>query len=292
MRQLVLAAALAAALTGCGGGGGGGGEPTRTPASVAVTAAGTTPLASIGDTRGLTAVVRDGAGAVIPNASVSWSATPAGIVTLSGTSGLTVTTTAAGNGTATIVATSGPATGQTTVDVAQRLSAVKVNPASVSVAPGSTRQLAATAADARDNAIAGATGFTFESSNDAVATVGTTGLVTGVADGTATITVRLTRDGVNASTPVAVTVAPVAASASVDATTGDTFSPTSVDIAVGGQVTWTFAKLHNVTFTSASAPADIGNTASGSVSRTFPTAGSFPYTCTLHPGMNATVVVH
>jgi plastocyanin len=29
-----------------------------------------------------------------------------------------------------------------------------------------------------------------------------------------------------------------------------------------------------------------------SISRTFNTAGSFGYTCTLHGGMNGTVVVH
>jgi plastocyanin len=57
-------------------------------------------------------------------------------------------------------------------------------------------------------------------------------------------------------------------------------------------VTWTFAETHNVTF-NAAAPTggNIPDTPSGSVSRTFPAAGSFPYRCTLHAGMNATVNV-
>ena len=290
MRNMVLAAAAAAALTACGGGGGGG-EPTRTPANVTVTASPGTPLAAFGETRALSAVVRDGAGDVISNASVSWSASPADVVTLSGTSGLAVTATAAANGQAVVRATSGPAAGQVSVDVAQRLSSVKVAPSPLTVPPNSTRQLVATAADANDNAIAGVTGFTYESSNEGVATVSGTGLVTGVANGSATITVRLSRDGVNASTPVTVTVAPLPGTASVTAALANQFVPATVEIAQGGTVTWVFEAQHNVNFDAAGAPADIGNTSSGSVARTFPTAGTFAYHCSLHPGMNGTVNV-
>jgi plastocyanin len=66
-----------------------------------------------------------------------------------------------------------------------------------------------------------------------------------------------------------------------------------VDIAAGGTVTWTFETRHNVTFSSVSGrPADIPNTSSGSVSRTFAQAGTFDYHCTIHTGMSGTVVVH
>ena len=72
------------------------------------------------------------------------------------------------------------------------------------------------------------------------------------------------------------------------------FNPNSVTIAVGGTVTWTWnvANTHNVTFANvAGAPANIPNTNTGMVSRTFTTAGVFNYECTLHNGMTAVVNV-
>ncbi len=81
---------------------------------------------------------------------------------------------------------------------------------------------------------------------------------------------------------------------SVTATTGQAFSPNSVQLAVGGTVTWVFQSLgHNVTFDAvAGAPADIGGVnANTSIARTFPTAGTFTYHCTIHPGMTGSVQV-
>ncbi|HUR92547.1 MAG TPA: plastocyanin/azurin family copper-binding protein [Gemmatimonadaceae bacterium] len=72
------------------------------------------------------------------------------------------------------------------------------------------------------------------------------------------------------------------------------FSPTSLTIQVGGTVTWnnTSATTHNVTFnTAAGAPPNIGDHSSGSSSRTFTTAGTFGYQCTLHGGMTASITV-
>jgi len=67
-----------------------------------------------------------------------------------------------------------------------------------------------------------------------------------------------------------------------------------VTITSGGTVTWTFVPdpPHNATFTQGQpAGGNIGTTQGTTVSRTFPAAGSYPYTCTLHPGMNGVVVV-
>ena len=75
---------------------------------------------------------------------------------------------------------------------------------------------------------------------------------------------------------------------------GDVFSPASLTIAVGGTVWFDFpARDHNVIFdrTRTGAPADIPPTISRRVSRVFPTAGTFPYECRLHPGMVGEVVV-
>ncbi|MDQ3996731.1 MAG: plastocyanin/azurin family copper-binding protein [Gemmatimonadota bacterium] len=124
------------------------------------------------------------------------------------------------------------------------------------------------------------------------ATTGASTTATGVAAGASQI--RAT-SGTVQSAPVTVTVTggggtnPSTASV---AATGTTFNPSTVTIAPGGTVTWTFAETHNVTFGAAQPTGgNIPDTPSGSVSRTFPTAGNFPYTCTLHAGMNGTVNV-
>ncbi|HEU4640980.1 MAG TPA: plastocyanin/azurin family copper-binding protein [Gemmatimonadaceae bacterium] len=192
-------------LCGCGGSSDNGSGPGPVPASVTVAGAATGPLTTIGETRVLTATVRDGSNNELPNETVTWSTANAQVVSLSATTGRSVTATAVGDGTARVTAKAGSATG--TIDL--------------TVAAG---------------------GF----SN----------------------------------------------SAAVTATSGLAFSPSAVDIAVGGTVTWTFQITHNVTFETAGAPSDIGNTSSGSVSRTFNQAGTFPYQCTIHPGMSGTVRVH
>jgi len=72
------------------------------------------------------------------------------------------------------------------------------------------------------------------------------------------------------------------------------FAPASVTITRGGTVTWSNGNgvAHNVTFASATgAPANTGNFSSGTVSRTFNTAGDYSYSCTIHSGMNGTVKV-
>jgi plastocyanin len=75
---------------------------------------------------------------------------------------------------------------------------------------------------------------------------------------------------------------------------GDIFSPFLVDIRRGGTVRYVFPqRAHNVIFANvAGAPQSIGIVSNQTVSRTFNTAGTFDYTCTLHPGMDGRVVVH
>jgi plastocyanin len=76
---------------------------------------------------------------------------------------------------------------------------------------------------------------------------------------------------------------------------GSAFAPPQVDIAAGGTVTWNFndAIDHTVTFSGSGTPANIPATSSGSVERTFPTAGTFPYFCMPHCsfGMTGTITV-
>jgi plastocyanin len=73
------------------------------------------------------------------------------------------------------------------------------------------------------------------------------------------------------------------------------FTPPFLVIARGGTVSWTFTgRNHNVTFAGTTgAPANIPTTSNSPtpVPRTFATAGTFDYNCTLHAGMTGTVVV-
>jgi plastocyanin len=163
-----------------------------------------------------------------------------------------------------------------------------------SVAVNGTLQFTASPKDQNGNAIAAT--LVWNSSVPGKATISNSGLVTGVATGTTNITVSATAGGVTVgSAPTVVTVTAVVypASASVNATAGLTFSPSSVDIAVGGVVTWNFAITHNVTFNAAAgAPANIPDTSSGSASATFTATGKFNYQCTIHAGMTGAVIVH
>jgi plastocyanin len=79
----------------------------------------------------------------------------------------------------------------------------------------------------------------------------------------------------------------------VDALASLAFTPSTLTVPSGTTVTFTFQGVaHNVTFTAATGvPADIPTTANTSVQRTFATAGTFAYHCTIHAGMSGTVVV-
>ena len=88
--------------------------------------------------------------------------------------------------------------------------------------------------------------------------------------------------------------APPAAANTVSATPSLVFTPATLTINAGEAVTFKFGSVpHNVFFAAqANTPADIaGNNADVSVPRTFTTAGSFGYTCHIHPSMHGTVVV-
>jgi len=159
------------------------------------------------------------------------------------------------------------------------------------IAPASSIQFTAIPRNAAGTAITGLTA-TWSSSANAVATVSAAGLVTGVANGTATITATIS--GKNGTRQITVQTVTVTPNGSV-AVQGSAFSPQQVDISAGGTVTWTFQDQidHNVTFTTSGSPANTGNLSSGATAqRTFPTAGTYDYHCTIHSTMNGTVVVH
>ena len=157
-------------------------EPAR-PATVTVSPA-TADLTALGATVQPTAEVRDQNARVMAGATVTWSSGDTSVATVDA-SGLV---TAVGNGAARITASAGNASGSAVVTVTQSVATVEVSPSAADLAAlGATVQLTAEALDANGHAVAEAE-FSWESSDNSVATVDASGLVTGVAEGTATIT--------------------------------------------------------------------------------------------------------
>lgn len=80
----------------------------------------------------------------------------------------------------------------------------------------------------------------------------------------------------------------------VNATASLAFTPASLTVNAGDQVTFAFGSVaHNVFFEAqGGAPTDIsGNNANVSVQRSFATAGTYRYTCHIHPSMQGTITV-
>jgi plastocyanin len=293
-KHLLGVAMLVTIATSCGGSDDPGptGNNNPVPASIVVTLSGTSPITAIGDTRTLTASVRDANQAVISGAPVTFTTSSASIATVTGNaSGATVTAT--GNGTATITATSGSDSQPVTVTVEQRLSNVVLN--TTPIVMGSTAQLAPAARDSRNVPIPGVTGFTITSATPAVAVVTPAGLATGISPGNATLNVSITRDGVTANATGSLTVnppAPAGASVTVTASPQSLFTPQTVTVERGGTVNWIFQTLtHTVAFSTPGSPANISESVNTTVSRVFPTVGTYNYECTIHQGMTGSVVV-
>jgi uncharacterized protein YjdB len=182
--------------------GGATGSSTITVAAGAVSSVSVSPGSSslvAGGTQQLTAKLADASGSTVTGQTVTWSSSNSAVVSVS-SSGLA---TAAHTGTATVTATAAGHSGSATFSVsAGPVSTITITPASGSVIQGRTLQLAASFHDAEGNAVSGGT-VTWSSSNKPVAAVSTSGLVTGVAVGNASITA--TADGKSKSAAIAVT---------------------------------------------------------------------------------------
>ncbi|HKC47975.1 MAG TPA: Ig-like domain-containing protein [Gemmatimonadales bacterium] len=157
------------------------------PPVATVTVSPATASVAVGATVQLAATTKDANGNVLTGRSITWSSGATGTATVS--SGGLVTGVAAG--TATITATSEGKSGTATITVTASapppVATVTVSPASASVAVGSTIQLTATTKDAGGNVLTGRT-ITWSSNATSIAPVNGTGLVTGGAAGSATIT--------------------------------------------------------------------------------------------------------
>ena len=204
--------AVVALTKGCGDGDSPSAPPTPEPArpTTVMVSPATHELTALGTTVQLSAEVRDQNARVMAGATVTWTSSANSVATVDA-SGLV---TAAGNGTATITASAGPASGSAVVTVMQSVASVEVSPSVYELtALGQTVQLTAEAFDENGHAVAGAE-FSWESSDVAVATVDAGGLVTAVAEGVATITASAGEASGSAVVPVMQPVASVEVSPS------------------------------------------------------------------------------
>jgi len=179
------------------------------PASVSVapTAA---SVGAAGDTLVLTAIVRDAAGRLLDHPATTWVSSDPSVATVASDSagglGLAVgTVTGVIPGVATITATSGTASGTASLTVTQAASvaSVTVSPTSTSLVSHATKQLVATVRDPSGKVLAGRS-IAWVSDNPAVATVSTSGVVTAVGAGSATVTA--TSGGMSGSSAISVTL--------------------------------------------------------------------------------------
>ena len=140
-------------------------------------------LEALGDTAQLVARVRDQRGRAIEGAEVAWSSDDHAVATAD-SAGLV---TAVGGGTTRVKASLGGLSEEAAVAVMQVVDSVVVSPAADTLVAGDTLQLAAEALDANGHTVAGAE-FVWSSSDSALATVDSTGLVTAASTGEAGIT--------------------------------------------------------------------------------------------------------
>ena len=170
-------------------------------ASVAVTPS--SASIAVNATVQLTATLKDANNNTLTGRAIAWTTSNASVATVNSSSGL-VTGVAVGS--ATITATSEGKTGTSAVTVVAGppvpVATVTVTPNPASVAVGATVQLTATLKDANGNTLTGRT-VAWTTSSASTASVSGSGLVTGLAVGSATITA--TSEGQSGTSAITVT---------------------------------------------------------------------------------------
>ncbi|HVT40690.1 MAG TPA: Ig-like domain-containing protein [Gemmatimonadaceae bacterium] len=158
---------------------------------------------------------------------------------------------------------------------------------------GDSVRITASPRDQKGNTIGAA--VSWSSSNSGVATVNGSGVVKGLAVGTASVTAA---SGSVTATPIVINVIAAGGTFPLSATVympGNIYSPFVTDIARTGSVQFVFPPdPHNVIFARGrpGAPPDIDILSNTTRTRQFDTVGTFSYDCTVHPGMTGIIVVH
>jgi plastocyanin len=306
--RLLVAAALVAAAAGCGGGGavpltGEGPGSAGTLASVTIThPEGAVP---VGDTIVVAVEARDGAGQPVAGIQPQFTSSDPTVATVDAAG--VVHGLKTGAATITVSVTVGDVTKTATFAIAvliptappppnNAIAAFTLSPATVTLAPGGTAPLEPVATNAAGARVTPLPAVAWSVQDLAKVRI-SAGVVTAVAAGATTVTATFTADGKTwtASANVIVTApsTPTAPSSATVQGVDDAFSPSAVTIATGGTVTWTMVdEEHDVTWTGAAPTGgNIGRMDRGrSVSRTFPNAGSYAYTCSRHDGKHGGTV--
>ncbi|MFN8669656.1 MAG: Ig-like domain-containing protein [Gemmatimonadaceae bacterium] len=223
-------------------------QATVTVTNVPVASVNVTPNTAalqLGQKQALTAIARDASNNILTGRPVTWTSSDPTVATVANIATDTNTVTTVGTGTATIRATVGSITGVSSISVTSvPIATITVTPSPVNVEELKTTQLTATARDAANNVLVGRT-LVWSSSNNAVASVSQTGLVTANIPGTVTITASAPGQGTGGSNPppgtsaVTVTFAPVAQATitpnNPTVTVGQTTQPVVTLTSSGGQ---------------------------------------------------------
>jgi uncharacterized protein YjdB len=159
---------------------------------------------NVGATQQLTATPKDASGNTLTGRTITWASDNTAAATVS-SSGLVKGIAA---GTAHVTATCESQSGSSTITVTLvPVASVSVTPATAGINVGATQQLSATPKDASGNTLTGRT-ITWASDNTAAATVSSSGLVKGIAAGSAHVTA--TCESQSGSSTITVTLVPVA----------------------------------------------------------------------------------
>lgn len=216
-------------------------EPPR-PARVTITPT-TLALSSLGATAQLRAVVVDQHGQTMSGVAVRWSSSDTLVARVDG-SGLV---TAVAEGGTSIAAAVDSVTGQASVQVEQRVAAVRVSPEAATLGVGDTLRLSAEAVDAGGSPVSGRE-IRWTSADTLVATVDGSGLVTAAAEGATSIVAAVDSVTGPASVQVERRVAAVRVSpANATLNAGDTLRLSADALDANGspipgkQVRWTSA---------------------------------------------------
>ncbi len=169
------------------------------------------------------------------------------------------------------------------------VSSIRLAVASSHILWNHSTQATAAPLDAQGNPVVAP--VTYTSSDASTLVVSPGGLVFG--EGIGTASVIASSGTVSSSAQVLVTLYEFPTSAVVKTGSG-IFTPSQVDIHVGGTVEWQFnATGHTVVFDALpGAPANIQTTTNANVTRTFATVGTYQYQCSIHLGMTGVVAVH
>lgn len=159
---------------------------------------GTSTMLFVGDRRPLSATVRNNGGVVVTGRTISWTTADPTIATVSA-SGLV---TAIGAGTTTVSAESGGKVAETVITVRDPAASLVVAPASVRVARGRTQKLTIEVRNSAGALLTEKRPAAWSSAAPTVATVSADGVVTGLANGTATMTATV--EGVTGTATVTV----------------------------------------------------------------------------------------